>query len=90
LRGRCACEAYAGGPVLLVDSSVQGRWVCQDPGAQGCPLPRPPLGSTCTQNGLSCDYGTCTVPGGTAEICEGGIWKSTIVACPVVAGAASH
>jgi hypothetical protein len=88
-RGRCACEVYTGGPILLVDSSVQGHWVCQDPATPGCPIPRAPLGSACTQNGVSCDYGTCSVPGGTAEICQNNRWEEAVFACAVVAGAQS-
>jgi len=86
-RGRCACVVSRGGPVLQIDASTQGRWACQHPGTAGCPMPRAPLGSACTANGLFCDYGTCNVPGGTAEQCEGGIWKGAAVACPVFAAA---
>jgi hypothetical protein len=86
-RGRCACVESFGGPVMLVDASVPGRWACQVPSDAACPMPRAPLGSVCAKNGLSCDYGTCSVPGGTAQQCEGGIWKPAAVACPVFAGA---
>jgi hypothetical protein len=87
-RGRCACGGGFGGPVLLVDGSIQGRWTCQDPSTAGCPIPRPPLGSACSQQGLACDYGSCNVPGGSGEQCSGGIWTPAAVACPVFAGAA--
>ena len=87
-RGRCACGGGFGGPVLLVDGSIQGRWTCQDPSTAGCPVPRPPLGSACSQEGLFCDYGSCNVPGGSGEQCTSGIWTPAAVACPVFAGAA--
>jgi hypothetical protein len=82
-RGRCACTESLGGPVMLVDASTPGHWYCQDPGTTGCPMPRPPLGSACTDDGVSCDYGTCNVPGGSAEQCEDGIWKPEAVPCPL-------
>jgi hypothetical protein len=87
-RGRCACGGGFGGPVLLVDGSFQGRWSCQDPSTAGCPIPRPSLGSACSQEGLFCDYGSCNVPGGSAEQCASGIWTPAAAACPVFAGAA--
>jgi hypothetical protein len=87
-RGRCACVDSFGGPIILVDGSVPARWACQDPSTAGCPMPRAPLGSACTEEGLSCDYGTCSVPGGTAEECQNGLWQQALVVCPVNAGAA--
>jgi hypothetical protein len=44
------------------------------------------LGSSCTaaQKGMQCDYGACTIPGGTAETCAGGIWTEGAVACPAM------
>jgi hypothetical protein len=86
-KGRCACGSN-GGPVQLIDAAIQGHWSCQDPTTQGCPLPRAQLGSACSPNSLYCDYGSCTVPGGTAEICQNNLWERAIAACPVFAGAA--
>jgi hypothetical protein len=42
------------------------------------------LGSACSaaRDGLECDYGSCSIPGGTAETCSGGIWIEAAVACP--------
>jgi hypothetical protein len=73
------------GPIMLLDGSVQGHWDCQDPSTAGCPIPRAPLGSACTPNGLSCDYGTCVIQGGTAEECESGLWEEVLTACPASA-----
>ncbi len=78
--GRCAC-AVLSGPVVL-DASAAARWICQEP-AMGCPKPRAPLGSPCAQDGLFCDYGTCSIAGGSAEQCTGGIWKTANTACPL-------
>jgi hypothetical protein len=88
LRGRCACVESLGGPVQLLDGSVQGHWACQNPGNAACPVPRAPLGSPCSPAGPVCDYGSCSIPGGSAEQCEGGIWKPVAVACPVFAAPA--
>jgi hypothetical protein len=82
-QGRCACTVTSG-PVPL-DASAAARWACQNPATPGCPMPRAPLGSACTQQGLSCDYGACSVPGGTSEVCSSGIWKPGLVACPAAA-----
>jgi hypothetical protein len=82
-QGRCAC-AVAAGPEPL-DASAAAEWICQDPQAS-CPQPRPPLGSACTQEGLQCDYGSCSIPGGTGEQCTGGIWVEAPVPCPALAG----
>ncbi|HEY8038705.1 MAG TPA: hypothetical protein VIF15_02890 [Polyangiaceae bacterium] len=83
-QGRCACTIPAAG-AQPADASAVAEWLCQDPAA-GCPQPRPPLGSPCAQEGLDCDYGACTIPGGNAETCHGGIWTEGGVACPAMAG----
>jgi hypothetical protein len=44
-------------------------WGCF-PATSGCPFPRPRLGSTCTTNGLQCDYSSCM----DSIACNGGIW----------------
>jgi hypothetical protein len=78
--GRCACTVPEG-PGFPADASAVAEWLCQDP-ASGCPEPRPLLGTPCSQEGLECDYGACTIPGGTAETCQGGLWIEGGVACP--------
>jgi hypothetical protein len=82
-QARCACTVTSG-PALL-DASAVARWICQNPTTAGCPTPRAPLGSACKQQGLSCDYGACSIPGGTSEVCDSGIWKPAMVACPAAA-----
>jgi hypothetical protein len=54
-------------------------WQCFTP-ASGCPNPRPDLGTACSDDGLTCDYGSCN--GGIAEICQGGYWQEQQTACP--------
>jgi hypothetical protein len=84
--GRCACAVPAG-PGFPADASAVAEWICQDP-QSGCPQPRPVLGSACSpsQTNLECDYGACSIPGGTAESCTGGIWVQGGVACPARSG----
>jgi hypothetical protein len=76
--GRCACTVGAG--PIPIDASAAARWRCQEPGPN-CPKPRPPLGSACASDGLSCDYGSCTVPEGSAETCADGVWRTMAFAC---------
>jgi hypothetical protein len=73
-QGQCNCDLAP-----LENPSDGTSWQCFAPGA-GCPEPRGPLGSTCTQEGLTCDYGSCT--GGISEECSGGIWVEAATACP--------
>jgi hypothetical protein len=82
--GRCACSVPPG-PGFPADASAEAEWLCQDPAA-GCPQPRPPVGSVCSQDGLQCDYGACDIPGGNAETCQGGLWIEGGVACPAARG----
>jgi hypothetical protein len=72
--GRCACSFQLG-------PNPQATWSCQDPNTSACPLPRPRVGSPCSQDQLFCDYGSCGVPDGTGEQCTGGVWISINVAC---------
>jgi hypothetical protein len=79
---RCEC---ATGPT---PGSVS-TWRCTDPllAGPGCG-PRPRMGAPCPQDGVLCDYGSCDVAGGVAEVCQG-IWMPAsadppcqIPACP--------
>jgi hypothetical protein len=79
---RCEC---ASGPT----PGAVSTWRCTDPilAGPGCG-PRARLGTPCPQDGVVCDYGSCEVAGGTAEVCQG-IWMPSapdppcqIPACP--------
>jgi hypothetical protein len=75
-QGRCTCTRNIG-PIAL-----EPLWVCSDPEA-GCPTARPRLGTACSQPSKVCDYGSCSVDGGSAVRCDGGVWKlETNIACP--------
>jgi hypothetical protein len=75
--GRCQCAAL---PALS-----QTVWSCQDPPA-GCPLPRPPFGSSCVEEGLVCPYDPCGTQGVEAEMCRQGSWTPLVVDCTADAG----
>jgi hypothetical protein len=76
-QGRCACTT----PVSLAPVSDGPSWVCEQPGT-GCPEPRPRLGTSCETPRQQCDYGSCTLPNGTALICQSGSWATLQTACP--------
>ncbi len=82
--GRCACSVPEGPAMMNPPSAI---WLCQDAGP-GCPTPRPRLGTPCSpkEEGMQCDYGSCTVPGGSAEQCTAGVWMPAAVGCPLAAG----
>ncbi len=81
LEGRCECTT-GGGVLRVIDGSVVSTWFCQNPTTLGCPQRRPALGSTCTTENLSCDYGACYIEGGTDEMCKDGVWIEVFAACP--------
>jgi hypothetical protein len=79
-QGRCACGPCLGG------SAAQGLWACVDwsTGGEGCPAPRPLLGSACTaaQEGVHCSYDfACTgVPNEGPDMeCASGRWSDVEV-----------
>jgi hypothetical protein len=73
-QGQCNCAD-------TVPVSMPGPvWQCSTP-MTGCPSPRPDVGTSCTSEGLDCDYGACT--GGINEVCKDGIWQEQPTACPV-------
>jgi len=77
-QGRCACTVRQSPTVT--DASAQATWICPSPGS-GCPLPRPDLGTPCTGT-AECDYGTCAIPGATAQTCTAVLWTQESTACP--------
>ncbi len=77
-QGRCACTVRQSPTVT--DASAQATWICPAP-SSGCPLPRPLLGSPCTSS-AECDYGTCAIPGATAQACTDNLWVPESTACP--------
>jgi hypothetical protein len=56
-------------------------WICDTPDP-ACPYPRPKVGTPCSQEGQSCDYGSCTAIGGARLGCLKGTWQQANVMCP--------
>jgi hypothetical protein len=72
-QGICACD-YPFGPPPPPGNN--GNWNCLP--EQGCPFPRPRLGSACPTDGTSCTYEeVCSY----TQNCTGGIWQAQQVAC---------
>jgi hypothetical protein len=75
-QGTCLCTSDPGG----LPTTGGPLWECTAATAM-CPSPRPRLGSACSTEGASCDYGACT--GGIEIVCKGGYWlRDEMVACP--------
>jgi len=76
----CACT-FLGGP-WNVDAGANKKWICaqHDP---DCPAVRPQIGSPCATPKLSCDYGVCGVPSGSAVRCDEntGTWATNMTFC---------
>jgi len=73
-QGECICTTEWG-PV----QKTTPAWDCI-PATQGCPSPRPDLGTSCSTPNMQCDYGACS--GGIAVTCTDGAWTQTITPCP--------
>jgi hypothetical protein len=80
--GRCSCTVALAGPAQI---DAGARWECEAP-QTGCPEPRPRAGTACSAAGKECDYGGCTLPGGTNMVCTNGTWTPGPTACPLSAG----
>ena len=81
--GRCACSDQVSGPVEInPDGGLLPKlWRCESP-APGCPAERPRVGSSCSQVGQTCDYGSCTIPDGTMIQCDASNrWEFANFAC---------
>lgn len=81
--GGCYCGSLGGPIPIEPDGGYPPQtWFCDDPGP-GCPLPRPRIGSTCTDEGVSCQYLQCNF----AQSCTGGVWVSQPEGCAVAGSA---
>ena len=77
-QGVCACQVPLGGPVMIDGGNAY--WGCVP--EQGCPWPRPRLGTACTATGTYCTYETCSY----GQTCQNGVWQGTAEACAGAAG----
>ena len=71
--GQCDCA------MTLPLARMFPVWQCFAPG-NGCPEPRPRLGSSCSDPNLSCNYGACY--DGVAMVCRDGYWHQASILCP--------
>jgi hypothetical protein len=78
-QGFCGCAVPSMGP-YPDDASAVAIWICDSPQA-GCPMPRPKLGTACSQEGLQCDYSPCSLPTGTSLVCQSGAWQEQQFGC---------
>jgi hypothetical protein len=70
----CQCIVPLGGPAQIDGGTA--FWSCL-PG-MGCPYPRPPLGSACTQpSSDDCTYEACSY----GQSCVNGAWQGSAEAC---------
>ncbi len=80
--GGCYCGSL-GGPVPASPDGgpIDPLWSCDSP-SQGCSLPRPRLGTTCPQEGQSCQYLECAF----SQQCTGGVWVGYPEGCAAAGG----
>ncbi len=69
----CQCTVPLGGPVLIDGGTA--NWTCL-PG-DGCPYPRPRLGSACTSASTVCNYEECSY----GQMCVNGAWQGEEEGC---------
>ena len=69
----CQCSVPLGGPVEIDGGSAS--WSCL-PG-DGCPFPRPLLGTACTANTVICNYEECSY----GQMCVNGSWQGEEEGC---------
>lgn len=75
---QCACSSCTGGPCGQI-----AYWACSPPPPTYCPGQAPNVGQACSEEGVVCNYGSCS--GGTVakRICQDGVWVDEPVPCPV-------
>ncbi len=78
-QGFCGCSVGGGGP-YPEDAAAVATWMCDAP-ESGCPTPRPKLGTSCSNEGLQCDYSTCSLPTGASVTCTNGAWQNSQYGC---------
>jgi len=80
-QGECSC-AVPFGPVEIDGGTAD--WGCVP--EQGCPFPRPLLGSPCTGEGTSCTYEACSY----GETCTNGLWAAEEEGCAQAGGGSGN
>jgi hypothetical protein len=75
--GTCNCALSS--PIIVVTGGPKPTWHCFA-ATSACVSPRPDIGTPCSDEGQSCDYGACE--DGIELECLQGIWQRAFVACP--------
>src|SRR5580704_13711331 len=79
-RGTCTCVDTSLG--VATDGGSGHTWHCY-PATSSCVSPRPNIGTPCSNEGQSCDYGACA--DGVEIDCVHGSWQQAQVGCPMSA-----
>jgi hypothetical protein len=88
---RCSCAPLVLQGACRPPDCPAPTWNCDTPAADidgmlqpesGCPVPRPRIGSPCSDADFerSCNYGYCQ--GGVAILCTSNVWQVQTVPCP--------
>jgi hypothetical protein len=73
--GTCGCRMQFRG-----QATRNPQWICE-PLNEGCPAPRPLLGTPCEEESLGCDYGVCFEAGRPSMACSRGYWMEAGLPC---------
>ena len=75
----CGCTNCFGGPC-----GGTPMWDCTTaPADERCPRETPNAGAACSDEGLVCDYGTCSIGTQASLTCTDGAWRSEDIDCPL-------
>jgi hypothetical protein len=79
----CVCTVCTGG-CPDVEGGVPVTWGCDaPPSTPGCPAAAPNYGTSCSTDGVVCDYGNCYVGTWIEAKCSGGVWRRTDNVCAI-------
>jgi hypothetical protein len=90
-QARCSCSPLVLQGACIRTSCPAPTWSCDTPAEDtddmlvpenGCPVPRPRIGSACSDADFekSCNYGYCQ--GGVAILCTSNVWQVETIDCP--------
>jgi hypothetical protein len=88
---RCSCAVVVLQGACIKSDCPAPTWDCDTPATDsanmltpedGCPVPRPRIGSSCSNADFekSCNYGYCQ--GGVAILCTSNVWQIETIDCP--------
>lgn len=76
----CTCSPPLMGGPIPVDGGLVATWSCLP--EPGCPMPRPRLGSACSNPSQSCTYVACDY----GQVCQSGVWQGQPEGCAQAGG----